>query len=98
VFATLSKEVNAPVVMNADSPTLLEVKPLQVVIHLSTDLLATVIEEDMAEADTLLVVQEFAMPSKEANANVARAADTVTRLADPPVIPLPLATLALLDL
>jgi len=89
----LSKEVNAPVVMNADSPTLLEVKRHRAAIHPLTDLLATVVEVDI-----LLVVQEFAMPSKEANANVARAADTATPLVDLPVTPHPLATLALLVL
>jgi hypothetical protein len=95
----LSKEVNAPVVMNADSPTLLEVKRHRAAIHPLTDLLATVIGADMVvEVDILLVVQEFAMPSKEANANVARAADTATPLVDLPVTPHPLATLALLVL
>jgi len=89
VSAMLSKEVTAPVVMNADSPTLPVVKHPKVVIHPSTDLLVTVIEEDMVEEeeeDTPLVDLEFATHSRETSANVVKAAATATPLEELPVV------------
>jgi len=79
----LSKEVTAPVVMNADSPTLPVVKHPKVVIHPSTDLLVTVEEE---EEDTPLVDLEFATHSRETSANVVKAAATATPLEELPVV------------
>jgi len=82
VSVTLSKEVNALVVVNAVSPTLLMMElELPLLILLSTTVvLAMVTEEDMEVEATNHAAQVSAMPSKEVNANAVMAAATVTPL------------------
>jgi len=91
----LSKEVNAPAVTSADSPThrVMELKP--VVTPRTDPVEEDMIEIDLADTDSTITSLAFALHSKEESASVATAADTAILLVDlaaPPataVVPAP---------